>query len=77
MSAVTGVALTDIATGATGAVAVTGTFALAKDGATPFAQGAAVDWDGTKIIASVGTSIGVVSDAAASADATANVRLER
>lgn len=77
MDAVTGVALTDILTGATGAVAVSGTFELTKDTALVLAQGAAVDWDGAKIIATVGTSIGVVRDAVGSGPVVANIQLER
>lgn len=77
MGAVTGVALVDIANGDTGAIAVGGTFALPKDGATPFAQGATVDWNGTIIIAGAGSKVGVVRDAAEAADPTVNVMLER
>jgi predicted RecA/RadA family phage recombinase len=78
MDGVTGIALSDIADTTTGAVAVTGTFSVPKDGATAFAQGAPVEWDGAKIIAkAVGVHMGYVSDAALSADPTANVRLER
>lgn len=78
MGDVTGVSLVDIATGATGAVGVTGSFALPKDGATPFAQGAEVEWNGTIVIAkAAGTRIGFVRDAALAADATVSVRLER
>ena len=76
MDDVRGVALTDIATGATGAVAVSGTFRLPK-GATAFAQGATVDWSGSQVIAGAGNKLGVVRDAAASGDATVNVQLER
>jgi predicted RecA/RadA family phage recombinase len=78
MDGVTGIALVNIDTGDIGAVAVTGTFSVPKDGATAFAQGAPVEWDGAKIIAkAVGVHMGYVSDAALSADSTANVRLER
>ena len=40
-----GVALTDIANGAVGAVAITGCFALAKVSAAVIAQGDSVNWD--------------------------------
>lgn len=78
MGGVTGVALTDILTGATGAVGITGEWSLAKDGATPYDQGDEVEWDGAKIIAkAAGTTIGFIADAALAADPTAVVRLER
>jgi len=77
MGTVTGVALVDILTGATGAVAVEGTFSLTKDTALVLAQGAAVDWDGAKLIATVGSKIGVVRDAVGSGPVLANVKLER
>lgn len=76
MNDVTGVALTDIANGDTGAVAVTGTFAMPK-GVGALAQGATVDFDGTNVIAGAGSKVGVVRDAAESGDATVNVTLER
>lgn len=78
MDAVTGVALVDIATGATGAVAVGGTFSLVKDTALVLAQGASVEWDGAKVIAkAAGTTIGVVRDAVGSGPTAVNVQLER
>ncbi len=76
MDTVTGVALNDALTGESVAVAVSGTFALPV-GAIDLAQGAVVDWSGTAVIAGAGAKIGVVRDAAASADATVNVMLER
>jgi predicted RecA/RadA family phage recombinase len=77
MGDVTGVALVDIDTGATGAVAVGGTFALVKASATVLAQGATVDWSGTAVIAGAGSKIGVVRDAAGDGEVLVNVKLER
>lgn len=77
MDTVIGVAIDDIATGATGPVAVTGVWELAKDGSA-YAQGAAVEWDGSTIIAAAaGDKAGVVAVAAAGGDATVYVLLER
>lgn len=76
MSNVTGVALGTVPTGDAVAVAVTGTFALPK-GAITLAQGATVDWDGSEVIATLGSKIGYARSAAASGDATVDVTLER
>lgn len=76
MADVTGVALGTVPTGDSVAVAVTGTFSLPK-GAITLAQGAAVDWDGSEVIATAGSKIGYVRAAAASGDATVDVTLER
>lgn len=73
---VTGVALTDIPDTKMGAVAVSGSFSLPK-GVGALAQGATVDWSGTEVIAGAGSKIGVVRDAAESADTEVAVRLER
>lgn len=40
-----GIALTDIANGETGSVAIEGVFSLAKNSTTVIAQGELVDWD--------------------------------
>jgi predicted RecA/RadA family phage recombinase len=78
IGAVTGVALVDIATGATGAVAVCGSFELPKVGVGAIAQGAAVEWTGTAVQAlAAGTKIGVCRDAAADGATVINVMLER
>jgi len=82
-----GIALTDIASGATGAVKITGVFQLPKTTGVTIAQGEKVDFDasaGTAGEVSTGITpasgdvqnFGVAAAAAASGDTTINVKLE-
>lgn len=79
MGARVGVALTDIANGATGSVAVRGVFALSKKSGDTFAQGAACYWDAANSYvtstSSGNTLAGSAAAAAASADTTMDVAL--
>jgi len=74
--ALIGVALVDIAAGATGSVATTGVWSLPK-AAEDLTEGAAVYWNGTAVTATAtdNDAIGHVVAAAASADATCHVKL--
>ena len=74
MDTVIGIALNSCLDTETVAVGVSGTWRLPM-GAINLAQGAAVDWDGTEIIASIGSQIGVVRDAATSGDGFVNVQI--
>lgn len=78
LGALLAVATTDIADGATGAVAVRGVFNIPK-AAQAFTQGAKLYWDDTnKVVtttASGNTLCGVAAAAAASGDATGAVHI--
>jgi predicted RecA/RadA family phage recombinase len=78
-----GIALTDIAGGATGAVAITEVYDVTKEagGAVVFAQGASVYWDATAVEATadsadgVNAMIGICHIAAVDADDVVAVKL--
>ena len=73
-----GVALVDIAAGATGAVQVTGVFELPKDTTVSFSQGDLAYWDsaaGNVDDTNTNPLIGYVFEDAAAADATVMVKL--
>jgi predicted RecA/RadA family phage recombinase len=75
---IAGVALTDIAEGASGSVQINGVFSLPKASGA-ITQGALVYWDDdpgqVTTTASENTLIGVAASAAASGDATAEILL--
>lgn len=74
-----GVAMVDLANGATGSFAIEGVFALKKTSAQAWTVGAKVYWDNTaKEVTTTSTSntlIGVAVEAAANPSATGKVRL--
>lgn len=72
-----GVALTNIATGASGEIGLEGVYTLDKDGST-FAQGADVYHDGTDATSTSAANehIGAANKAAGGGDATVEVRLD-
>ena len=70
-----GVANDAIPAGRTGALAVEGVFTMAKDGSA-YTAGYIVDWDGSTIIATVASPIGIVVKDAGAGDATAWVKLQ-
>ncbi|NCC28259.1 MAG: DUF2190 family protein [Gammaproteobacteria bacterium] len=75
-----GVALTDIASLATGSVMVDGVFSLAKDTSDALLVGGQVWWDGTKCYNDVAANrwfIGTAAEAADTADATCKIKLGR
>ncbi len=76
MGTVVGVAVTDIASDETGSVQAYGVFELPKV-ASALAQGAKVYWTGTNVTATASgnTEMGVAFAAAASGDATVQVKL--
>lgn len=80
MGDVLGVALADIASGSTGAVAVSGTFTIAKLSTDVVAQGAALYWDAGNsrltTTASTNKLAGYAAAAAGSGAATVDVRLK-
>lgn len=75
-----GVALTDIASTASGSVMVDGVFVLAKDTADALLVGGQVWWDGTKCYNDVAANrwfIGTAAEAAGTTDTTCKVKLGR
>ncbi|HSH45105.1 MAG TPA: DUF2190 family protein, partial [Longimicrobiales bacterium] len=83
MGDVVGIALTDIAGGETGAVAIEGVFEVAKAAGTAWDQGAKLDWDASASAFDIGVTpatgdvedCGVAAEAAASAATTGYIRL--
>jgi len=69
-----GVTNIDIKANKLGAIAVRGSFEFPTDGATPFAVGDQVQWNGTQMIAATAGAVhGVVSKAAAASDTVVRV----
>lgn len=74
---IVGVALSDIANGATGPVQVSGVFELPKAASQAISQGVTVYWNGSAITTTASTNdpAGVAWRAAGSSDATVQVAL--
>lgn len=76
-----GVALADIANGATGSVAIEGVFTVAKLGTDVVSQGAALYWDNTnkRLTTTVGsnTLVGYAFAAAGNGAATVQIKLNQ